>query len=112
MLDQLQGNNNMVYVVMFHAGDDRGEEVTSRTEEYKAAINAMTEHYPAFTYAFVDASNPSYADLVTAVSLNRNELNESPTLMIMHLGNGAWMHGPQAISKLVEFAPVYEKEMQ
>ena len=94
MLDELQGNNNVVYVVMFYAGEDRGEDVNQQTEEYKAAINAMTEHYPSFTYAFVDASNRAYENLVDAVSLNRNELDEGPTLLIMLLGNGAWMHGP------------------
>ncbi len=111
VLEALQGGNNEVYVILFHAGASKGQAVTSKTQEYQAALQGIQKKFPSFTYTTVDASNRSYDDLIDAISLIRSELDKSPSVLIMHKGNGEWIHGPQTISKIFEFAPAYEKRM-
>jgi hypothetical protein len=69
------------------------------------------QKYPQFTYSTVDASNRNYDSLIDAVSLIRGELDKSPSVLIMHKGNGEWIHGPQTISKIFEFSPAYLQRM-
>lgn len=111
VLKALQGGNNEVYVILFHAGSNKGEAITAKKEEYEAALQGVEKKYPGFTYSQVDASDRGYDDLIDAISLIRSELDKSPSVLIMHKGNGEWIHGPQTISKIFEFAPAYEKRL-
>ena len=110
ILKELQGNNNEVYVILFHAGE-KDQAVKMKTEEYLQALQSVKNKYPDFTYTTIDASDKDYDDLIDAISLIRSELSESPSILIMHKGNGEWIHGPQTISKIMEFAPAYKSRM-
>ena len=110
ILKELQGNNNDVYVILFHAGE-KDQAVKMKTEEYLQALQSVKNKYPDFTYTTIDASDKDYDDLIDAISLIRSELSESPSILIMHKGNGEWIHGPQTISKIMEFAPAYKSRM-
>lgn len=110
VLEALQGNNNEVYVTLFHSGS-KSQAIQEKTNEYRSALSGIQKKYPDFTYTEVDASNHAYDDLIDAISLIRSELDSSPSVLIMHKGNGEWIHGPQTISKIFEFAPAYAKRM-
>ena len=110
ILKDLQGNNNEVYVILFHGGE-KDQAVKMKTEEYLQALQSVKNKYPEFTYTTVDATDKDYDDLIDAISLIRSELSESPSILIMHKGNGEWIHGPQTISKIMEFAPAYKSRM-
>ena len=112
ILKALQGGNNEVFVIMFHAGANSGDAIKAKTEEYQQALDGVRKKYPDFTYSTVDASDRSYDDVMDAISLIRTELDQSPSILIMHKGNGEWIHGPQTISKIFEFAPAYEKRLK
>lgn len=111
VLKRLQGGNNEVYVIMFTAGDNKGEAVKKKTKEYETAMNGVQNKYPQFTYTTIDASNSNYKSLIDAISLITSELDKSPSVLIMQKGNGEWIHGPQTISKIFEFAPAYLQRM-
>jgi tRNA A37 threonylcarbamoyladenosine modification protein TsaB len=111
VLKRLQGGNNEVYVVMFTAGDNKGEAVKKKAKEYETALSGVQNKYPQFTYTTIDATNSNYKTLVDAISLIVSELEKSPSVLIMHKGNGEWIHGPQTISKIFEFAPAYLQRM-
>ena len=81
-------------------------------DRYQQALDGVRKKYPDFTYSTVDASDRSYDDVMDAISLIRTELDQSPSILIMHKGNGEWIHGPQTISKIFEFAPAYEKRLK
>ena len=111
VLKRLQGGNNEVYVIMFTAGDNKGEAVKKKSKEYETAMNGVQNKYPQFTYSTVDATNSNYKTLIDAISLITSELDKSPSVLIMHKGNGEWIHGPQTISKIFQFAPAYLQRM-
>lgn len=94
VLKRLQGGNNEVYVVMFTAGDGKGDAVKKKTKEYETALDGIKSKYPQFTYTTIDASNSAYNSLTDAISLIKSELEKSPSVLIMHKGNGEWIHGP------------------
>lgn len=57
VLKRLQGGNNEVYVIMFTAGDNKGEAIKKKTKEYETALNGVQNKYPQFTYTTIDATN-------------------------------------------------------
>ena len=111
ILSKLQGGTNEVYVVLFTAGNNKGDAIAKKNGEYEAALKGIQEKYPQFTYTTVNTADRNYDDLVDAVSIIRSELEKSPSVLIMHQGNGEWIHGPQTISKIFEFAPAYLKRI-
>ena len=94
VLKRLQGGNNEVYVIMFTAGEGKGEAVKKKIKEYENALNGIQNKYPQFTYTTIDATNRAYDSLTDAISLIKGELEKSPSVLIMHKGNGEWIHGP------------------
>ena len=111
VLKNLQEGSNDVFVILFHAGSNKGEALTKKTNEYQLALRGIQEKYPEFKYATIDASDRKFDSLIDAISLIRGELEKSPSVLIMHKGNGEWIHGPQTISKIINFAPAYKERM-
>ena len=83
VLKRLQGGNNEVYVIMFTAGEGKGDAVKKKTKEYETALNGIQNKDPQFTYTTVDASNSNYNSLTDAISLIKSELDKSPSILIM-----------------------------
>lgn len=113
ILRELEGNNHNVYVVMFHAGATNGSPLAHGNDDYEnALISRVLDKYPNFFYAKVDANNKDYDELVKECAIEIDQLQKSPSILIMENGNGAWIHGPQTITKLEEYAPAYNKRSQ
>ena len=110
VLRELEAGNHNVYVVMFHAGATEGSALANRNNDYEdALINKVLENYGDFIFTKVDGRNNDYEELINAVGINVNELQKSPSVLIMEHGNGAWIHGPETISKIAEYAPAYSR---
>ena len=41
VLKRLQGGNNDVYVIMFTAGEGKGDAIKKKTKEYETALNEL-----------------------------------------------------------------------
>ena len=110
ILKRLEEGTNDVYVIFFYVSGQKGGTHNVRTaEDEKEVIGRVLNRHPSFKYAKVNADSPDYADLVKACGVNTAELHESPSVLIIEGGIGVWVHGPQTINKIEEFAAEYEK---
>ena len=110
ILRELEACNHNVYVIFFYADATEGSGVANRNKDYEdTLVSNVLDNYPDFNYAKVNARDSNYDELVNAVGINVNELQKSPSILIMEHGNGAWIHGPETISKIAEYAPAYNK---
>ena len=110
VLDELQGGNHNVYVIMFVAGATEGTGLANRNNDYEEnLIKKVLNNFENFHYTRIDARDKNYDSLVKAVGVNMGELQKSPSILIMEHGNGSWIHGPEAIAKISEYAQVYKK---
>ena len=110
VLRELEAGNHNVYVLMFYHGDRKGSQIAQKNKDYEdALISGVLERYPSFRYAAVNADDDRYGDLIRACGVVPEELRNSPSVLMMENGNGAWIHGPQTMNKISEFAPVYSQ---
>ena len=113
VLKELEAGNHNVYIIMFYAGAAEGSALYSRNNDYEETLTSrVLESYGGFFYTKVDARNQDYAELVDALGVNTQELQKSPSVLIMEHGNGAWIHGPETISKIAEYAPAYSQRSE
>ena len=67
----------------------------------------MEQHH----YTEVDATNPDYTKFVEdVIDVNPAELVRAPSLLIMEYGQGVWIHGPEAVSRIPRYVPQYEEK--
>ena len=110
VLKLLEEGDNTVYVIMFFVpGKDGSVHNVKTVEDEKELIARVLNRFPSFYYAKVNAADPNYADLVKACGIIVNELPESPSVLIIEGGVGVWVHGPQTINKVEEFAVEYQR---
>mmetsp|Transcript_31647 Transcript_31647/g.28042 ORF Transcript_31647/g.28042 Transcript_31647/m.28042 type:complete len:144 (+) Transcript_31647:45-476(+) len=110
VLDQLEEGNANVYVIMFYApGHQGGNHNVKTIEDEKELTGRVLQKYPSFFYTKVNVADPNYADLVKATGIVTTELHEAPSVLIIEGGVGVWIHGPQTINKIEEFAQEYLK---
>ena len=96
---------------MFYvSGQKGGVQNVRTTEDEKELIGRVLDRYPSFKYAKVNADDKNYSDIVEAIGINTAELHESPSVLVIEGGVGVWVHGPQTINKVAEFATEYEKK--
>ena len=113
ILRELEAGNHNVYVIFFHAGATSGSALDNRNSDYESALfDRVLDRFPEFWYAKVDANNKDYAELINQCDIIVEDLQKSPSILIMENGNGAWIHGPQTIAKLEEYAPAYNKRRE
>ena len=110
VLSKLEEGSNDVYIIMFYAPGHKGGNHNSKTkEDERELIARVLNKYPSFNYAKINAADPNYEDLVNACGIVTGELHEAPSVLIIEGGVGAWIHGPQTINKIEEFAQEYLK---
>ena len=110
ILREVEAGNHNVYVIMFYAEAAEGSGLANRNKDYEDALNSQVlDNFGSFFYTKVDARNQDYQDLVDEVGITVSELQKSPSVLIMENGNGAWIHGPETIAKIAEYAPAYNK---
>ena len=113
VLRELEAGNHNVYVIMFHAGATEGSALDERNNDYENTLNdRVLDKYENFWFTKVDANNRDYSELIKQCDIIVDDLRKSPSILIMENGNGAWIHGPQTIAKLEEYAPAYNKRSQ
>ena len=110
ILDLLEEGTSDVYVLFFYAPGHQGGYHNAKTvEDERELVARVLNKYPSFYFAKVNANDPNYQDLVKACGIITGELHESPSVLIIEGGVGVWVHGPQTINKVEEFAHEYLK---
>ena len=110
ILSELEAGNSNVYVILFYAPGHKGGNHNAKTIEDERELTArVLNKYPSFHYAKVNVADPNYEDLVQACGIVTGELHESPSVLIIEGGIGVWIHGPQTVNKIEEFAQDYLK---
>ena len=113
ILNLLEAGDNKVYIILFYSPGQKGGMHNKQTSvDEKELLARVLERYPSFHYAKVNAEDKEYADLVKACGVNRGELHESPSVLIIEGGVGAWVHGPQTVNKIEEFAYEYARRAE
>ena len=105
ILSRLQDGSSEIYVLLFYvSGQKGGVHNAKTTEDERELIGRILNRYPTFNYAKINADDQNYDDLIRAWGIIKTELHESPSVLIMQGGVGVWIHGPQTMNKLDEFA--------
>ena len=76
------------YVVLFHSGSTDGPAKKQVREMENSIREEMLAGHGDVKFIKVDASKKNYEDLTAAVGINTQELQESPSLLVMKGGKG------------------------
>ena len=113
ILNELEAGNHNVYLIMFYANATEGSPLAERNNDYEEALKErVLDNYPNFYYTKVDARNKDYEELINKSGISINDLQKGPSIFIMVHGNGAWIHGPETIAKIIEYAPAYNRRSE
>ena len=113
LLKELEAGNHNVYVIMFYVNATEGSTLANVNRDYEATLNSkVLDDNSNFYFTKVDAADKEYDVLIDELGLNVDELQKSPSVLIMEHSVGAWIHGPETISKIAEYAPVYKQRSQ
>ncbi|CAI2383108.1 unnamed protein product [Moneuplotes crassus] len=110
ILDKIQERDGQVYVLMFYSPGHQGGTHNAKTvEDERELIERVLKKHPSFHYAKINAADPNYKDLIETCGIVTTELHESPSVLIIEGGTGVWIHGPQTVNKIEEFAEEFLK---
>ena len=114
ILSKLEEGSDQIYVILFYAPKKRGQGQGPNQIDIdeKELTTRILSRYPNFSYAKVNALDPDFQSLVKACGIVTTELHESPSVLIIEGGVGVWVHGPQTINKIEEFANEYQKRVR
>ena len=91
------------YTIIFHSGSTSGP-AKKKLREYESAVQSQfLAGHSEIRYMKIDCSKRNYEDLISAIGINTNELEESPSVLVMKGGKGRWVHGPNTIEQIAEF---------
>ena len=96
------GNYDYYLIVFFHPNQGRdhlrslNRHLIEKLENEFLAKNDIKDFY----YATLDATNPTYANLMKQVDIDVDDLINSPALFLMKHGNGFIMTGPRAVGEM------------
>ena len=107
-----EGGQHRVYIVMFYNPGVGSENLQAKNAEYRAAIKAnILDRWPNVHYTEVDATNADYKRFTEEIiEVNQVDLLHAPSLLIMEYGQGVWINGPTAISRIASYVPGYEEK--
>ena len=95
-------------------GDDVLETFPSqaKNDEYRQALKEQVlDANPSFYYTEVDATHQEYAGFVNNVmKVNTEELKHSPSVAIIEYGQGVWIHGPETVARIANYAPAFAQK--
>ena len=105
------GGLHRVYVIMFYNPGVGSENLQSKNNEYRQAVKTQVlDRWPNVYYTEVDATNADYVRFSEdVVGVNTAELIHAPSILIMEYGQGVWIHGPEAVSRIARYIPAYEE---
>ena len=106
------GGANRVYIIMFFNPGTGSPALQAKNDEYRQAIKGqILDKFPDFYYTEVDATHQEYAGFVNnVIKLNTEELKHSPSIAIIEYGQGVWIHGPETVSRIANYAPSFHQK--
>ena len=106
------GGSNRVYVIMFYNPGTGSPNLQAKNDEYRQALKEQVlDKNPDFYYTEVDATHQEYAGFVNnVIKLNTEELKHSPSIAIIEYGQGVWIHGPETIARISNYAPAFAQK--
>ena len=106
------GGANRVFVIMFYNQGTGSQALQQKNDGYRQAIKTqILDKYPAFYYTEVDATHQEYAGFVNnVIKVNTEELKHSPSVAIIEYGQGVWIHGPETVARISNYAPAFAQK--
>lgn len=106
------GGADRVYIIMFYNPGTGSPALQQKNDEYRQAIKTqILDKYPNFYYTEVDATHQEYAGFVSnVIKLNTEELKHSPSVAIIEYGQGVWIHGPETVARIANYAPAFNQK--
>ena len=103
------GDANRVYVILFYNPGTGSQALQAKNDEYRQAIKTqILDKFPEFYYTEVDATHQEYAGFVNnVIKVNTEELKHSPSVAIIEYGQGVWIHGPETVARIANYAPAF-----
>ena len=103
ILHKLKAGNHDIYMIVFYHPNEghyhlrnSNRHLAEKLENEFLHKNDIKDLY----YAVIDATNPSYSQLLYELQIDLDDLLDEPSLFIMEHGNGFIMTGPQAIEEM------------
>ena len=96
------GNHDIYLIVFYHPGENSqhlgslNRKLIDKLENDFLFKNDIKDLY----YTTIDASKPTYEDLLRELDIDTDDLLSKPALFIMEHGNGFIMTGPRAIDEM------------
>ena len=96
------GNHNIYVMIFFNPGE--GHEHTRTTNQHM--IEKVEKEFlyrndvKDLYYAPIDATDPTFAGLLDALTVDVDDLINTPQLFIMEHGNGYIISGPRAVEEM------------
>ena len=107
-MDVLQSDSNDIYLVLFHAGTNKGERIKFITESYIGALEDYEDDDQVIFYE-VDATEDNFQPLAKDIGIDLSELEFNPSILVMHQKKGVWINGAQAIARAEELIEDYRE---
>ena len=106
------GGANRVYIIMFYNPGTGSPNLQAKNDEYRQALKEQVlDPNPSFYYTEVDATHQEYAGFVNNVmKVNTEELKHSPSVAIIEYGQGVWIHGPETVARIANYAPAFAQK--
>ena len=97
---------------MFYNPGTGSPNLQSKNDEYRQALKEQVlDKNPDFYYTEVDATHQEYAGFVSnVIKLNTEELKHSPSVAIIEYGQGVWIHGPETVARIANYAPAFAQK--
>ena len=106
------GGSDRVYIILFYNPGTGSQALQQKNDEYRQAIKSQVlDKYPQFYYTEVDATHQEYAGFVNnVIKVNTEELKHSPSVAIIEYGQGVWIHGPETVARIANYAPAFAQK--
>lgn len=106
------GGANRVYIILFYNPGTGSPALQAKNDEYRQAVKTQViDKFPQFYYTEVDATHQEYAGFVNnVIKVNTEELKHSPSVAIVEYGQGVWIHGPETVARIANYAPAFAQK--
>ena len=105
----LEGARDGTFILLFY---DR-EAPQLRTEDMRNQIRSkILKGHAAFNYFEVDVQEAEYIPIIDRMmTIDREEIKHSPTILVASEGRGYWAHGDTAVDDIVYHMKEYSIDM-
>ena len=103
ILHKLKAGNHDIYLMVFYQPDGGHDHLKSANRHLIEKVENDFLHkndIKDLYYATIDATNPTYKQLVDELTIDAEDLVNAPQLFIMEHGNGFVMTGPRALGEM------------